>query len=144
MAIFIDIPRDEYIMCIICQDCKIIKDIESYHLFNEIKSINDFEGLIKNCNCKYSVHFNCINIWLETKSICTMCLQPMSFSSEPISIQLNDVSNQSTVITQDIDYYRRRCYCCCYDCYDNECYIRAFLIIIAICIILLFAVVPGY
>ena len=128
MAIFIDIPRDEYIMCIICQDCKIIKDIESYHLFNEIKSINDFEGLIKNCNCKYSVHFNCINIWLETKSICTMCLQPMSFTSEPISIQLNDVSNQSiSVITQDIDYYRR---CPFYACCDNECYVRAFLIII--------------
>jgi hypothetical protein len=67
---------------------------------DEIKSINDMHFLKKSCNCKCYSHHKCIELWIETNSVCPICKTPLLFPQNKVKKNkpLIQIERQSTYI----------------------------------------------
>ena len=78
--------------------------------------VNSIPFLQKKCICDYSIHYKCIDKWLETNSICPICRNPISNILKNITHQTQIIipneEHNSFIISADISDphpTRRKC-----------------------------------
>jgi len=83
--------------CIICLDGE-EAECENMHL--PIDNINELE---KSCLCKYSVHKNCIQEWLQKKPVCVMCNLPLYYIESNVHHQIPEGSQLCSNENSELD-----------------------------------------
>ena len=67
--------------CLIC--------LQGSTIVDKIKSISEMQFLKKTCNCICYSHHKCIETWIETKSVCPICKNPLLFPQNKLETVIN-------------------------------------------------------
>ena len=80
--------------CVICLD----GDMENEANALPIDNIHELEKI---CMCKYSVHKNCIQEWVQKKPVCVMCNNPLYYIENNEHVSLPEGITNETNDDQD-------------------------------------------